>query len=371
MSVQLKVNSVDASSSVDWTSVNLNLVLTKEVSTLNFDIQKTPSATIPVVGDQIDLYDDSGHIFGGTVTETELKIDGGILARYSITVVDWSYLFDARSVVQTYTDMDPGEIVQDIIANFTTGFTDTNVKLAGYTIPSIKFNYQPPTKCIQKLATLIGWDWYIDPDKDVHFFAGGIDSGAGTGEPASFNLNDTEGNLEWPTIDYAVSAQNLKNSVFVVGSTYKKTYDATTAIDVYKTQSGQQTYPLIYPYDPDTLTVTLDAVSKTVGIYGKDDPGSFDVLYSNASGTPAFIAFSSDPGAGHTLKVFGDAQVPILGYANDSELDRRLRRIPGHHRRQANHIGAGGAAARTRRGAAIRQSNQRPQMDLLRKNSAR
>src|SRR5689334_19548931 len=134
MAVTLKLNTTDISSSVEWGSINLNLVLTKEVSTLTFDILKTPSTTIPVVGDQIDLYDDSGHIFGGTVTETELKIDGGIQARYTITATDWSYLFDAKSVAKTYTDMDPGDIVADIITNFTTGFTGTNVQSAGYTI---------------------------------------------------------------------------------------------------------------------------------------------------------------------------------------------------------------------------------------------
>jgi len=318
MAVTLKRNGSDISSSVIWPSLNLDLVLTKEVSTLNFDVLKTPTAVIPQVGDQIDVSDASGHIFGGTVTETELKIDGGIQARYSITVVDWSYLFDARSVVQVYTNMDPGDIVADIISNFTAGFTGTNVQRAGYTIPSIKFNYQPPTKCIQKIATLIGWDWYIDPNKDVHFFAGNLDIGAGTGT-APFNLDDTSGNLEWPSIDYSVNAQNLKNSVFVIGATYKKAYDATSAIDVYKTQAGQTTYPLVYPYDPDTLSVTLDGANKTVGIYGKDDPGSFDVLYSNSTGAPPFVVFSSDPGASHTLKVYGDAEVPILGYANDSD----------------------------------------------------
>lgn len=313
MSVQLKVNSVDASSSIDWRSINLNLVLTKEVSTLTFDVLKKSGAIIPVVGDQIDVYDDSGHIFGGTVTESELKIDGGIQARYSITATDWSYQFDAKSVAKTYTNTDPGNIVKDIISNFTTGFTSANVSLAGYTIPSIKFNYQPPTKCIQKIAQLIGWEWYIDPGKDVHFFLG-----SAAVNPAPFNLDDTSGNLEWPTIDYARNTQNLKNSIYVIGSTYKKTYSAAAAIDVYTSENNVTTYPLVYPYTISSITVTLGGVAQTVGTYGKDSPGSFQVLYSNASGTPPFIVFSANPGAGSQIKVYGDAEVPILGYSNDA-----------------------------------------------------
>lgn len=318
MSVTLKVNSVDKSSTVDWRSINLTLVLTKEVSTISFDILKKPGVTAPVVGDQIDLYDGSTHLFGGTLTESELIIDGGIQARYKLTATDWSYLFDAKMVAKTYTNQDPGSIVQDIISNFTTGFTSVNVKLAGYTIPSIKFNYQPPTKCIQKIAQLIGWDWYIDPAKDVHFFLGDIDNGMGGGVLAPFNLDDTSGNLSWDTIDYLQDSKNLKNSVFVIGSTYKKTYNSVNAIDVYTSVNSVLTYPLVYPYTKSSITVTLAGIAKTVGTYGKDSAGSFDVLYSNASGTPPFIVFSVNPGAGSQIKVYGDAEVPILGYANDA-----------------------------------------------------
>lgn len=315
MAVTLKRNGTDISSSVDWKTVDLNLVLSKEVSALSFDVIKTPSATIPAVADQIDLYDDSGHIFGGTVTESRLTIDGGILRRYTIIATDWSYKFDAKMVAKTYTNQDPGTIVKDIISSFTSGFTSANVQLAGYTVPSIKFNYQPPTKCIQKLAQLIGWDWYIDPAKDVHFFIG---SGLGASAVAPFNLDDTSGNLEWPTIDYAVNSQNLKNSVYVIGATYKKTYTSVTAIDVYTSVNNVTTYPLVYPYTKASITVTLGGVTQTIGTYGIDNPASFQVLYSNATGAPPFIIFSGNPGAGSQIKVYGAAEVPILGYANDT-----------------------------------------------------
>jgi hypothetical protein len=229
-------------------------------------------------------------------------------------VTDWGYKFDAKTVTKSYINTDPGTIVKDLITNFTSGFTSVNVNLAGYTIPSIKFNYEPPSKCLQKIATLIGWDWYIDSAKDVHFFL----RGAAGGVLSPFNLDDTTGNLEWPTIDYSKSTQNLKNSVYVIGAKYKKVYTSGNAVDVYKSVAGTTTYPLVYPYVQSTLVVKLAGVSKTVGTYGKDSPGSFDVLYSNSAGSPPFIAFSADPGAGSQIQVTGTAEVPILGYAGDS-----------------------------------------------------
>jgi hypothetical protein len=304
----------DITSSIDYGSnVNLKMVLTKEVSTFEFSIVKAPGNTIPAVGGAIDIYEDqtSGlvHIYGGTITERHLSIDGGVLGKYEYTSVDGSFKFDSKAVVKTYVATDPGNIVKDIINNFTTGFTQVNVALAGYTIPSITFNYQPPTKCLQKLASLIGWEWYIDADKDVHFFKP-------VGKPAPFNLDDTSGNFQWGSLDYNVSLQNLKNSVFVIGGSYSKNYTSSTTPDRYTTTAGTFIYPLGYSYDPATISVTLDGVAKTVGIDQQDPSGSFDLLYNAGSGGKgAFLRWSTDPGSGHIVRAFGNATIPVRGYA--------------------------------------------------------
>lgn len=321
MAVQIKRTpsgggQTDISSSISWDTITLTLVLTKQVSTLTFNVDKDATHVIPLVGDTIDVYEDqtsgSVHIFGGTVTESELTVIGGIRATYAITVTDWSFKFDAKAVAKTYTNMDAGDIVRDIITNFTSGFTDVNVQSAGFNIPSIKFNYQPPTKCLEKIANMIGWGWYIDATKDVHFFL--TDTSL-----APFPLDDTSGNLEWPTIDFDVSIQNLKNSIFVIGGTYLRVFDATSTSDVYTTVAGTVTYPLAYSYSPDTIAATKDGVSLSIGIDQKDNPASFDALYNaGQGGVGAFLLLSNDPGNGHVLKVFGSASIPILGAAIDA-----------------------------------------------------
>src|SRR5665213_3386536 len=116
MAVQIKrtpagsMTQTDISSSIDWSSIQLTLVLTKEVSTLLFNVDKDASHVIPLVGDTIDLYEDQTggniHTFGGTVTESELTVIGGVRATYAITVTDWSFKFDAKAVAKTYTNMD-------------------------------------------------------------------------------------------------------------------------------------------------------------------------------------------------------------------------------------------------------------------------
>jgi hypothetical protein len=170
--VKITQNGTDISKSVDWRSVYMTSVLTKQVSTLKFNVrigagQTFPVKSVPVVGDIIKMYDASGNIiFGGTCTQTETTIQG-LMLTWQISCTDWSYLFDGTLVKKNYSAMDPHDIVLDIVDTFCAGkgFTTTHVATAGFLVPSIKFNYQQPTKALQSLAKLIGWDWYIDPNK--------------------------------------------------------------------------------------------------------------------------------------------------------------------------------------------------------------
>jgi hypothetical protein len=197
--VVIKDNGTDISSSVDWSTVDLVSVLTKEVSTLKFNVklgagQTFPVKTVPVLNDTITMFDSSGQIFGGTVTETEVSVEG-LMLTYQITCTDWSYLLDGTLVKKNYAMIDPHDIVLDLVANFAPGkgFTTNHVQTANFLVPSIKFNYQQPTKCLESLAKLIGWDWYIDPSKDIHFFLGDVENAVGEGATAPIKIDETSG----------------------------------------------------------------------------------------------------------------------------------------------------------------------------------
>jgi hypothetical protein len=318
--VRVLCNATDISSSVDWTTLDMVSVLTKEVGTLKFSVrigagQTFPVKTVPQLNNAIQLFDSSGIIFGGTVTETEVTV-AGLMLLYQITCTDHSYLFDGTLVKKNYAMMDPHDIVLDLVANFAPGkgFTTTHVQTANFLIPSIKFNYQQPTKCLESLAKLIGWDWYIDPAKDIHFFLGDVESAVGEGGTAPINIDETSGQIEWNTLDVDQNLQNMKNSVFVIGGTYSKTFTALNTPDVYTTVGGTVVYSIGYPYSKSTITVTLDGVTQTVGIDQQTDPTTVQVLYND---TNRFVKFTADPGSTHTLKIFGAATIPIIAHASD------------------------------------------------------
>lgn len=303
--LQIKIDSTDISSSIDWTSLQWTQVLTKEVDRLEFLIKKTAGKTIPALGDEMYLFEDGEKLFGGVLVERNEKILGGVLIGYDCKCKDFSQLLDGQLVVKKYAVQDPQSIVEDIVSTYTSGFTTTNVKSGGFNVASIKFNYDQVTQALSNLADQIGWDWYVDPDKDIHFFDEET-------EVAPFTLTDTNGNFEWASLELNQTIVNLKNQVFVRGGDYSKTFDASSTIDVYKTDGTQVTFPLAYGYT--NITVDLDGVAQTIGVDQKDDPGTVEVLYNF---NEKFIRFTSTPSAGSTVKVYGDAQIPIIASVRD------------------------------------------------------
>jgi hypothetical protein len=326
-------NSTDISNSVDWRTIDATSQLTKDVGTFKFNVRQNAanpsSVTVPVVGDVINLSDPSGLIWAGTVTETEATITG-LMMTWQITATDWGYLFNGTLVKKNYSQVDPHDVVLDIVARFASGkgFTTNHVQMGNFLIPSVKFNYQQPSQALQSLAKLIGWDWYIDPNQDIHFFLGDIEDGVGEGGIAPIFVNTTGGysgsDIEWNSLDIDQNLTNMQNSVYVIGGTYPKTFTASTTADTFLADGTRQFFSVSYPYYSPTavdfeavpISVTLDGVPQTVGKANQDDPAGFQVMYNDDQRWIQFTAGA--PASGHTVKVFGTAKVPIVAHASDS-----------------------------------------------------
>jgi hypothetical protein len=334
--VRIYDNAADITKSVDWKSIDMVSILTKEVGTLKFNVrqgvgQTYPAKTIPQIGDTIELYDASGIIFGGTVTETE-PIISGLMMTWQITATDWGYLLDGTLIKKNYTLMDPHDIAVDIINTFCAGkgFTTNHVQTGNFLVPTIQFNYQQPSKALQSLAKLIGWDWFIDPNKDLHFFLGDVDDGSGGGAVgdggvAPITVDATSGEIEWNSLDVDLQITNMQNSVYVIGGLYIKTFTSNTTPDVFPTDGTRQFFTCSYSYFNSTssnpyempIQVTLDGVAQTVGTANTTDPSTVQVLYNDQQKWVQFTAGA--PASGHIVKVFGGAKVPIVAHASDSE----------------------------------------------------
>ncbi len=303
----LKINTIDRSEYVKWNTLQTTSVLTKEVDRMEFEIVKTPSKTsVPDVGDDVALEEDGTNVFGGVIVEKNEVIKGGLLVGYQIRCKDYSQYLDREVVTKSYASASARSIVLDIIATFTSGFTTANVAANTPTVGSIKFNYEQPTRCLTQLADQIGWDWYVDYNKDIHFFET-------EAAPAPFNLTDAGDKFEWKTLEINKSILQVKNVVYVRGGEYKKTVLEADAYDIYVAAAGQLTFPLAFKYD--NITVKKGGVVQTIGTDQNTDPASVDCLYNF---NEKFVKFTSALAGGETVKVYGDAYIPIIAQARDS-----------------------------------------------------
>jgi len=301
----LKINNVDRSSSIDWSSLSWTSVLTKEVDRLEFLIKKTDAKTIPDLGDTIELLENGEKIFGGILVERNEKIIGGRLIGYECRCKDWSAKLDGKLVTKSYANQSAKSIVLDIINTFTSGFTTNNVKGDNLTVESIKFNYEQVSRALTQLADQIGWDWYVDANKDIHFF----DEETNV---APFNLDDASGNFEWQTLEINKTILNLKNHVFVRGGEYKKTISEADSVDKYIGDGTRKTFQLAYRYD--NITVKKNGVVQTIGTDQQTNPDTVDCLYNF---NEKFIKFRAAPASGDTIVIYGDAFIPIIASVRD------------------------------------------------------
>jgi len=244
-----------------------------------------------------------------------------------MTAMDWGYALDAYVVKANYANADPHDIAVNLMETFAPEgmFTTNHVQVGNFNVSTIQFNYQQLSKALQALATQIGWDWYIDPNKDLHFyFAEGNAASSSEITPAPIVIDDTTGDIEWATLDVQIDITNMKNAVYVVGGTYQKDFvvdpnpNATPPqydpIDVYQTDGVTVVYPLSYSYDESTMTITLDGVGQSIGTAQVTDPTTVEVLYDDSG---RFIQFTTTPSSGQTIVVQGEANVPILAYVTD------------------------------------------------------
>jgi hypothetical protein len=306
----LTINGNDRSAWVEWPSLNWEPAITKEPDLLSFAIKVKPGRTIPELGESVVLAVDGNDEFSGTITERRQKNIGGLLQIFEFRAKDAQFDLDKKLVAKAYSGQTGNAILTDIFNTFTDGtFTLNNVQAGLATITSIKFNYEPVSKCIQRIADLLNMDWYIDADKDLHFFEAALNA-------APFEIDDTAGKLNFETLEFNRNILELKNYIIIAGGDYQKTYTASDTPDVYSADGTQRIFTNIYRYS--SVEVTVNAAAKTVGIDGIHNEADYDVLYNFQEKAIKFRE-NNKPTAGQTVKVFGNAYVPLLTQIIDGD----------------------------------------------------
>lgn len=306
--LQLEIAGTDRSSWVDWTSLTKDEGLTREPDTLAFEIKLTADKSTFSLGSVVELYEDSTLIFAGILVERRESIHGGLVTGWEYKAKDYTHTLDKTLVAKSYEDKTAGEIVADLITNYTDGtFTATGIAPSSPSIETVRFNYEPVSRCLAILADQIGWDWYVDYAKDIHFFDAQVST-------PTLTLTDTSGGFEWSSLVVDRNILELTNSVIVRGGEYKSDIAESDARDVFKGDGTQTMFPLGYKYAD--IVVEVNDVAQDVGADNLTDPLTVDVLYNFME---KFIRFNTAPTSGYVIKVYGKAYIPVIAKVRDGD----------------------------------------------------
>lgn len=307
MSTTLTIAGVNKASLVDWRSVKREQVLTREADKLSFLIKKFNGQTYkPTAGDEVVLTVGATKEFGGHIVEIQEDVEGRV-EYIKCICKDYTHELDRQLVSKTYTSQTVNDIINDLITTFATGITDTNVNCTTV-IDSVTFNYLPISKCLEKLTELVdGFDWYIDYDKDIHFFF--TDS-----ITAPFNLTDTSGNYVYNSLSIREDTHQLRNEVIVRGGLLTST---TLRTEYLSGDGTKDVFPLATKF-ANKPEVKIAGVTKTVGVENIDVAG-FDCYWNYNEKSLKFVVAPASGTSNITVKEY--PQYPlILQKRNESSI---------------------------------------------------
>lgn len=192
-------------------------------------------------------------------------------------------------------------------------FTNNNSRNATQVVSDMAFNYLEPSKCMKKMAELFNWNWYVDADRDIHFF--GIFD-----EAAPFSINDgampVDGNYIYSSLGLTSKSDQLRNGIYVRGGDYL----AAPINDLLSNQAdgSNKIFRLAYRYADYTLTVAGNR--KAVGV------DNIDTFTNNMRTSQQVTGTVLTVGAA-TANLYQGQQVLVTGHGRRTSITIRVRKV--------------------------------------------
>lgn len=242
MAISITIGGTDYTQYVDMSSfkINANIAVNTDTAemTINIPNQILPR---PKGGQEIIVYNGSHREFGGVIVQpTETALTPRTMS-YDVKARDYTYYLDKHLVTNSYTSTTAGNIVKNIIQNYTTGFTTNNVLGTdnSFLIPFMKFDHLAPSACLQKLADAVGLNWWIDYNKDVHFASS---TTIPSPLPNNTLLVDTD-TQNYGDLTLEEDVSQVRNQIYIMGH---KVAAAYTITEKQPTDGNQTSFNLNY-----------------------------------------------------------------------------------------------------------------------------
>ena len=301
--ITVEINSIDKSDKILWETLSVSSRLTSQVDSANFVMIEKPD-----VSDEIVIKDNGTKIFGGFIVGVNEDLATVDKTNYVVECKDYTHKLDGILIQRSYVDTNAETIIKDLIDDNAPEFNTDNV-VSVYPITKIVFNQIPLTECLRRLAGIMDYEFYIDPDKNLHYFQRFT-------RTAPYNLTDTSGTYIYKSVRRNIDATQIANLVRVRGgfaSESSLTGDSTTI-------KGDESKTVKLPYKYSNLSVWLNTglgeVEQVVGIDNIDSFTDKDVLYNYQMDT---LRFENNLSDGDIVRFEGYKKFLVMAEVEDVE----------------------------------------------------
>jgi len=266
--ISVEINSVDVSSLIDMGSLRKDDALNNKVDSLTFSIQSyIGHVFVPVLDAEVELFIDAVKHYGGRITSFNERVESDKIVSYDITCADYSQDANRILIQERFTNETVEAIIIALVADYAPDFTTANVDCA-IVVTTVTFDRITLLEALNKLSKLTNFSFYIDYNKDIHFFQRNA-------EPAPFILTDDTLFYIKDTLEISRDLSQLRNRVYIRGGEI----EGESRTEKFNGDGTKLTFVLGNKFS--TLpTVTVNSVAKTVGIDFIDQEADFDSFWN-------------------------------------------------------------------------------------------
>lgn len=304
---RVKINGDEVSQFINFQSLKVRNRIDSNVDECTFTVKQYGDLSYkPNLNDEVEVYHEDVKIFGGVIVRIDTNVESVDNFTLNVQCVDYAHLLKRQLVTERYQNETVFNIIDDIITRFTTGFTINNVNVVK-SVASISFNGLTVVACLEKLADALNCFWYVDYDKDIHFFLKST-------ELAPFNLTDSSGFIA-DSLTIREDITQLRNRVTVRGGTNPS--DTNRTETYVSADNNQDVYPLGYKFALLPI-VTVNGTPVSVGAEYLTDDASVDCQWSFGEKYIRFTA-GNFPSIGDVVVIEGKILIPVIARTSSNE----------------------------------------------------
>ena len=315
MSRHLYIAGIDRITDLERGSLRIEQALTYQIDTCSFSVKGEQ----PAEGEEVIVEDDKlGRLFAGIIVKVELArtFPDKSIKVWNVDCDDYTALLDRRLVVESYENQSADFIFRDIANLYCPGFTVNGVQSDAPVIEYIRFDYIPVSECFRQLCDYVGWHWFVDYYKDLHFFD--INTYV---QPAPMVLRPGG---YFRDLRHKINTQGLRNRVYVLGGKF------LSDPQIFEFVADGKERIWVLPFEPHEPWVSVsEGPQMKPGLVGVDDESQYAWMYSQRDKYIRCSSHTPTPQAGATVAFTFKCPMDVITMVEDMESQQRIAAIQG------------------------------------------